>query len=310
MRATQKAIRLSLSAVLLLGAAGLTACNDNNNDTNGKVNTQSVRNSAAHRQNLYSYDGNASTSLSDLKYSKTLSRKVTEVNSVRTAHVMTNGDEAFVAVSLNGSNSSSQGQGVSDMNPNAAGAGNVTGRTSTLGRPTGQGVNPGGSDYRAHGTASGVGGGNQYNGARLGGGLGVNATNTGDTGFGGMGGGNMMTGPSKDAEVPENVKQDIENKIKASDKNITKVYISTNSDFFNRAGSYGTGADGNGLNGAGTGGNGTNLGNDVADIGSDVTGGVRNTGRDIYDMIADIFPNRNNNNNTTGTTGTNRNISR
>lgn len=268
MRVT-KTVSLSLSAALLVGMMGLTGCNQD------RVSSKNVKNSA-HRLNVYDQGGRGANELSDLKYNAELSKKVTEVGAVQTAHVMTTGSEAFVAVTLNGTNPSRTG--ASDMNPNATGignmyrvnpnganTGNVTGRTSSLGRPMGQGVNPGGSDYRPNGAIGandlGTTPGTLNNGPRMGGGLGVNTDNTGTSMYGTA------------ADVPADVKKEIEDKIKASAPNIKQVYTSANQDFVNRVGTYSTGTDG------------TNLG-------TDLTHGVRNVGRDLTDMIESIFPMR------------------
>lgn len=271
-----KTVSLSLSAALLVGMMGLTGCNHD-----ARVGTKNVKNTA-HRLNVNAYDqrGRGTNDLKDLKYDSALTKKVTEIGAVRTAHVMTTGNEAFVAVTLNGTNPS--GAAVPDMYPNAAGmgsmnrvapnavgTGNVTGHTSSLGRSMGQGVNPGGSDYRPNGAIGGVGTidtanpGTTYDGTRLGGGLGVNATNTPGS----------MTTRGTSADVPADVKREIESKVKTSAPHIKQVYISSDKNFVDRVGTYSNNTDG------------TNLG-------ADLTNGVRDAGRDLYDMIESIFPMR------------------
>ncbi|WP_223069573.1 YhcN/YlaJ family sporulation lipoprotein [Paenibacillus caui] len=260
----KKTVSLSLSAAVLAGMVSLAGCNwDNNN-----VRPQGMKNNTAQRFNVRANDqnGNRYNDLNGLKYSSVLSRKVTEVGSVGTAHVMTTDHEAFVAVTLNGTR------------PDAAGAGNVTGRTSTLGRPLGQGVNPGGTDYRPRGTVGGVTGlgydgnragmygapGTTYDGARLGGGLGVQADNFAGTG----------RGMNAADNVPDGVKNEIERLVKKTAPQIQQVYISADTNFVDRVGRYST--DGNGMT----------LGNNP------VTNTVRNAGQDLGAMIEQIFPMR------------------
>ncbi|ANS75568.1 hypothetical protein AWM70_13985 [Paenibacillus yonginensis] len=303
MRAS-KTLGLSLSAALVVGMVGLTGCGQNH-----KVGTQGVKNQTAHRLNVNSYD-QGQDNLRNMKYSQVLSKKVTEIGSVRTAHVMTSGSEAFVAVSLNGTNpslggtrASGNGTGMNNnmgttnatdglTGPGALGTGNVTGRTSTLGRPMGQGVNPGGSDYRPNGAAgaargldhtSNISGGTNpaargynpnpgtiYDGTRLGGGLGAQADNMPYRTNAGRG---LSTYSTNNSTIPANVRSEIERTVKRSAPHIQHVYISDNSDFVSQLGSYST--DG-----------GMTLGNNP------LTNGARNVTNDLGNMIDSLFPER------------------
>ncbi|GGA35994.1 YhcN/YlaJ family sporulation lipoprotein [Paenibacillus physcomitrellae] len=308
MRAS-KTLGLSLSAALVVGMLGLTGCGQNN-----KVGTQGVKNQTAHRLNINSND-QGRDNLRNMKYSQVLSKKVMEIGSVRTAHVMTSGNEAFVAVNLNGTNPSlggtrASGNGTGSMNdlsvpngtlgtrgPGALGTGNVTGRTSTLGRSMGQGVNPGGSDYRPNGVAGAARGldftsnlsggtnpagrynpnpGTIYDGSRLGGGLGAQADNMPHGAGAGRGYTTYGTnnGTNNNAStIPADVRSQIERTIKRSAPQIQQVYISDNADFVNQLGSFNTGG-------------GTTLGNNP------LTNGARNVTNDLAGMIDNLFPER------------------
>lgn len=105
----KKMINLSLSAALLAGMVGLTACGtrtDNNN-----VRTQSVRNHDGRNYDVNSLpQGNRNFSRSagsgqnqrirSLTYSPSLSNKVAGLSDVRSAHVVVTGNDAYVALTL------------------------------------------------------------------------------------------------------------------------------------------------------------------------------------------------------------------
>ncbi|WP_138495942.1 YhcN/YlaJ family sporulation lipoprotein [Paenibacillus pinistramenti] len=341
MRAS-KPVALSLSAALLVGV-GLTGCGDNNS----KVGTQGVKNQSAHRLNINSAD-QARAGLTNMRYSKSLSQKVTELGSVHSARVMTSGSEAFVAVRMNGTNPSTtggtrasadrmgtrslSGTGTGTMNipnrpdmtvPRTQGTGNVIGNPGMMGRSPGQGVNPGGSDYRPNGVtgsaglgfSGGVSGGTNkqggyypnpgtiYDGSRLGGGLGVQADNNRPgsrmNGAGSTGGYNTLStdnnsmtnnvgtgsGTANNSNIPANVRTEIEQAVKGAAPHIQNVYISDDSDFMDRLGSFST--------------DGMTLGNNP------LTNGVRNATNDLGQMIDRLFPDRMRN--MTNTSGYNTN---
>ncbi len=152
-------IHLSLSAALIAGMVGLTACGtrtDNNN-----VKTQSLRNNDGRNYDVNSLPqgnrlfsrsaGNGQTQrITSLKYSSALSNKVAGLRDIQTAHVVVTDRDAYVALTLHGAR-------------NNAGTGAGTGsRMSGMSTGTSMGINnnnrgttnfggPYGADYGTRG---------------------------------------------------------------------------------------------------------------------------------------------------------------
>ncbi|GIP55041.1 YhcN/YlaJ family sporulation lipoprotein [Paenibacillus vini] len=109
----KKMIQLSLSAALITGMVGITACGTRTD--NNKVRTQSLRNhdgrnydvnSLPEGNRLFSRSaGNGRTErITSLKYSPALSNKVAGLRDVQTAHVVVTDKDAYVALTLHGKN--------------------------------------------------------------------------------------------------------------------------------------------------------------------------------------------------------------
>ncbi len=104
-----KALNLTVSAALLLSMAAVAGCgnaNDGNttrtnNVDGGRVGVKSVRNNNLHVRNTQQHD------LTNLKYSKTLSKKVSDISGVGPAHVFVTNHTAYVSLSKDGANTNS-----------------------------------------------------------------------------------------------------------------------------------------------------------------------------------------------------------
>lgn len=241
----KKMVHLSLSAALIAGMVGLTACGtrtDNNN-----VKTQSLRNhngrnvdvnSLPQGNRLFSRSaGNGqSERITSLKYSPALSNKVAGLSDIQTAHVVVTDRDAYVAVTLHGTNNNpGTGSGISEMS---------TGRSTGINNHRGM-TNSSGS-YGANSETRGSGG----NGGLARGLTGRSGTagslfdiNRGD---GGMGTGtfNGIENGTEAGRVTDNVTQQVKDQvtdvIKKTAPNIRNVYVSNDSDFVSRVGSYAT----------------------------------------------------------------------
>lgn len=241
----KKMVHLSLSAALIAGMVGLTACGtrtDNNN-----VKTQSLRNhngrnvdvnSLPQGNRLFSRSaGNGqSERITSLKYSPALSNKVAGLSDIQTAHVVVTDRDAYVAVTLHGTNNNpGTGSGISEMS---------TGRSTGIKNNRGM-TNSSGS-YGANSETRGSGG----NGGLARGLTGRSGTagslfdiNRGD---GGMGTGtfNGIENGTEAGRVTDNVTQQVKDQvtdvIKKTAPNIRNVYVSNDSDFVSRVVSYAT----------------------------------------------------------------------
>lgn len=151
-----KIVSLSLSAALLAGMVGLTACGSNtesNTDSNN-VGTQSVRNkdgrnigmnsvTPGNRQYSTRSTGHGQTErIKSLKYSSGLSNKVAQLSDVKTAHVVVTDRDAYVAVTLHGQNGATTHSRMSGMSATGLGNNRGIGMTGTTnyGGPYGEGL--------------------------------------------------------------------------------------------------------------------------------------------------------------------------
>ncbi|GAB6929288.1 hypothetical protein JCM10914A_32710 [Paenibacillus sp. JCM 10914] len=125
-----KAVTLTVSTALLLSMAAVTGCG-NANDGNttrtnsvdgGRVGVHSVRNN----QNM---TGSQQHDLTNLKYSNVLSKKVTDIEGVGTAHVFVTNRSAYVSISKDGVNTS-------NINGHVTGISKGTRANSTIDRNT------------------------------------------------------------------------------------------------------------------------------------------------------------------------------
>lgn len=129
-----KALNLTVSAALLLSMAAVAGCgnaNDGNttrtnNVDGGRIGVNSVRNN----QNVGSTQQH---DLSNLKYSKALSKKVSDISGVGSAHVFVTNRNAYVSLSRDGMNTNNINGRVTGMsigaNRSADGMMNGTNRT-------------------------------------------------------------------------------------------------------------------------------------------------------------------------------------
>ncbi|WP_158297363.1 YhcN/YlaJ family sporulation lipoprotein [Paenibacillus antibioticophila] len=238
-------VHLSLSAALIAGMVGLTACGtrtDNNN-----VKTQSLRNN-----NVRNYDVNSlpqgnrlfsrsagngqSERITSLKYSPALSNKVAGLSDIQTAHVVVTDRDAYVAVTLHGTNNNpGTGSGISEMS-----TGRSTGINNHRGMTNSSGSYGANSETRGSGGNGGLARGLTGRSGTAGSLLDINR------GDGGMGTGtfNGVENGTEAGRVTDNVTQQVKDQvtdvIKKTAPNIRNVYVSNDSDFVSRVGSYAT----------------------------------------------------------------------
>lgn len=150
-----KALNLTVSTALLLSMAAVAGCG-NTNDGNttrtksvdtGRIGVNSVRNNQNVGTSRQQHD------LTNLKYSKTLSEKVSEIHGVGPAHVFVTNRNAYVSLSRNGVNTTHgmntthgnrndghiTGMNTSNNNGHITGM-STTNRHSTNGTTTGNGT--------------------------------------------------------------------------------------------------------------------------------------------------------------------------
>lgn len=212
----KKMVHLSLSAALIAGMVGLTACGTRTD--NNHVKTQSLRtnngrnhdvNSLPQGNRLFSRsEGNGqSERITSLQYSSALSNKVAGLSDIQTAHVVVTDRDAYVAVTLHGTNSSGL-YGANSVTPGSVDNGlarGLTGRSGTAGS--------------------------------------LFDINRGD---GGMGTGtrNGLGNGTEAGRVTDNVTQEVKDQItdvvKKTAPHIRNVYVSNDSDFVSRLGNYAT----------------------------------------------------------------------
>lgn len=145
----KKMIHLSLSAALIAGMVGITACG--NGTDNNNVRTQSVRNNDGRNYDVNSLpQGNRNFSRSagsgqnqrirSLTYSPSLSNKVAGLRDVRSAHVVVTDRDAYVALTLH--------DGAGTGRTGTMGTRGTTGTTSRMsGMSTGMGNMTGTTNY-------------------------------------------------------------------------------------------------------------------------------------------------------------------
>ncbi|GAA0851685.1 sporulation protein [Paenibacillus glucanolyticus] len=104
-----KALNLTVSTALLLSMAAVAGCGNTtdgnttrtNNVDKGRVGVNSVRNNNQHVRSTQQHD------LTNLKYSKTLSKKVSDISGVGPAHVFVTNHSAYVSLPKEGANTNS-----------------------------------------------------------------------------------------------------------------------------------------------------------------------------------------------------------
>lgn len=236
----KKMVHLSLSAALIAGMVGLTACGDRMDNNN--VKTQSLRNNTGRNADVNSLPqgerlfsrsaGNGqSERITSLKYSPALSNKVAGLSDIQTAHVVVTDRDAYVAVTLHGTNNNpGTGSGMSEM---STGTNNHRGMTNYSG------------SYGANSETRGSGGNGLARGltGRSGTAGSLFDLNRGDEGMG-AGMFNGIENGTEAGRVTDNVTQQVKDQvtdvIKKTAPNIRNVYVSNDSDFVSRVGSYAT----------------------------------------------------------------------
>lgn len=249
-----KALSLTLSAALIASMAGLAGCGTANTTKTNNISTKNngrigVRNLA---------DNGARHDLTNLKYSRTLSAKVSKVKGVRDAHVFVTKNNAYVALSLDGHQDGTNGRmnsmstrgtgtnGRTDGVYGTSGTGaagllrGMTGTRGTMDNNTGLGANGNYGTYGTYGT-----GGYGTNGNRTGG-YGVRGFDRG------MNNSGMLT-PSRSGysmmntgttgmmnSVPEHIRQEISSKVQKTVPSCQQVYVSADNDFYNHSTRYST----------------------------------------------------------------------
>lgn len=290
-----KALSLTLSAALIASMAGLAGCGNTNDGNTTKTNNISTKNNGrigVRNQN----DNGAGHDLTNLKYSRTLSAKVSKVKGVRDAHVFVTKNNAYVSLSLEGQQDGTNGRmnsmsrrgtgtnGRTDGLYGTSGTGaagllrGMTGTRGTTGNNTGLGANGNYGTYGTYGT-----GGYGTNGYRTGG-YGVRGFDSGMNNSGMLtpsrsGYSTMNTGNTDNTglmnSVPEHIRKQISSKVQKTVPSCQQVYVSADNDFYNHSSRYSTD---NSLTGAGR----------------DITNAVGNTvgmaASDLGSFINRLFP--------------------
>lgn len=265
-----KALHLTVSTALLLSMAAVAGCGNtdgnvrtNNAGNNGRVGVNNTRNQTAAGQH----------DLTNLKYSKQLSEKVSNISGAGPAHVFVTDRNAYVALPLHNQNGGT-GTGAGTGLGGTGGAGTGMGMGGT-----GTGTGMGGGMTGGTGGTTGMGmnrnniGGTTGNGANDTGtvgllrdmttnrttdtrGFGVRGTANGG-GFGGTGfdtmnntRGNGLMGTNgartggaannqgTQHEVPDHVRNEITSKIQKTAPHIKQVYITSDPAFYQHSAGY------------------------------------------------------------------------
>lgn len=98
-----KALSLTLSAAMIVSVAGLAGCGNSKDTNTTRTHNISTKNNGRIGGNmLHNYSNNNGTQhdLSNVKYSKTLSEKISKIKGVRGAHVFVTDNNAYVSLSL------------------------------------------------------------------------------------------------------------------------------------------------------------------------------------------------------------------
>lgn len=251
-----KVVRLSLSAALLAGTVGLTACG--NGTGNNNVKTQSLRNNDG-RYNVNSLPQNRMftrntngqhNKINSMRYSAALSNRVAQLKEVQAAHVVVTDRDAYVAITRHGNQNgmTTHGAGMTTRGMTTRG---MTTRSNGLVSPNhgtiANGVThpgttnvsgPYGANYGTRGIAdNGLAGSSAGIVGPVGNNMGTRYTTRGTTttGTGTTG----TTGRVTD-RVPQKLKDSITHTVKKSAPHIRNVYVSEDADFVTEMGSYGT----------------------------------------------------------------------
>lgn len=309
-----KALSLTLSAAMIVSVAGLAGCGYNKDSNTTRTHNVSMNNNGrigGNMLNNYSNQNGTQHDLTNLKYSKTLSEKISKIKGVRDAHVFVTKNNAYVSLALDGQ---SKNQGT---HPNATGNmrsmntdgmdGNMLGMNGTMRRHDGvygnsatgsagllRGMsNPRGTldNNTGLGTSSGMGVRGYSNGGFNGSGYNTGDTTTG-TGLMGMNGVRTLkngtdgrygmmsntTGTrntSYENSVPKHIRDEISMKVQKTVPTVKEVYCSSDEGFYQHAMRY-----------RGT----TNINGAAHKAGNVVTNTVGTLAHDMGVWINRIFP--------------------
>lgn len=322
-----KALSLTLSAAMIVSVAGLAGCGYNKDGNTTRTNNVSMKNNSrigGNMLNNYSTNNNNGTQhdLTNLKYSKTLSEKISKIKGVRDAHVFVTKNNAYVSLALHG-------QAKNQVTPNATGNmrsmstdgvdGNMLGMNGTTRRHDGvygnsatgsAGLLRGMSDPRGTldnntglGTSAGTGrmGVRGYsNGGFNGTGYNTMGDTTSGTGLMGMNGARSLnrtdgrygmmsntTGTGNTAyenSVPKHIRDEISSKIQKTVPTVKEVYCSSDAGFYEHSMRY------RGQNIDGVGNVANKAGNVANRTGNVVTNTVGTLAHDMGTWINRIFP--------------------
>lgn len=250
-----------ITFVLTSTLIGLTGCaGDNQNageDNNGgNLGVNNVRNDVRNNDNNGVTGRNVSNQ--KLRVSSRAANNVERLGEVDQAHVIIRNNDAYVAVQLNnqrdttgdragmGTNTRNNrgGNGDNAMNTQNTRNATNTGNTGITGNYTNSGIT-GTTNHNLNTGAGAITGNNTGAGTdRI---TGTN-TNTGNNGNGGTGtnmgnngtgvNGNNGTGDTNYKEVSTRLEQRIADQVRAADRNIHKVYVSYDNDFYNQMNTY------------------------------------------------------------------------
>lgn len=256
-----------ITFVLTSTLIGLTGCaGDNQNaggDNNGgNLGVNNVRNDVRNNDNNGITGRNVSNQ--NLRVSTRAANNVERLGEVDQAHVIIRNNDAYVAVQLNnqrdttgdragtGTNTTNNRGGNGNNAGNTQNNGNLTntGNTGITGNYTNSGItgttnhnlNTGAGAINGNNTGAGtdrITGNNTNTGNNGNDGTGTNMGNTGNTGRNGTNmNGNNGTGGTNYKEVSNRLEQRIADQVRAADKNIHKVYVSYDNDFYTQMNTY------------------------------------------------------------------------
>lgn len=309
-----KALSLTLSAAMIVSVAGLAGCGYNSDANTTRTHNISTKNTGRNGVNMLNNNnynnGTQQHDLTNLKYSKTLSEKISKVKGVRGAHVFVTKNNAYVSLSLDSQsknhvtnpnttgNMRSMGTDRMDggMTGTIRGNGGVNGNNGTgmlrgmsnprgtLDNNTGLGMSAGTGGYGVRGGYTG----NTTSGTSFMGMDGNRTMNRTDGRYGIMSNttGNL-TGTGTTAyenSVPKHIRDEISNKIHKTVPTVKEVYCSSETGFYEQASRHtGSNIDGNGR--SYTDGDGNVITNTVGTMANDLGGWINrlfplNMGRD------------------------------
>jgi predicted small secreted protein len=209
--------------LLVAGITALSGCANNANDVRNDIRTTDVRDNV--RNNVDFRDNNR------LTVSERAARNVEGLKEVDRAHVIMRGNDAYVAVRLNNRDgrTGTLGTGNNGTNGttgiNSANIGNTHINNGTNGTTGTTGVGNNFGTTGADGTTGTTGT------------AGLNGTTVGPNGTTGM----TNTGGNKTgtySRVDTAFEQSVADQVRKANRNVHKVYVSTDANFFNRMTTY------------------------------------------------------------------------